>query len=260
MIENPANKVSANIILVILSYGIGVGIALAKKYPAPYSLWTWPNTVRGPISVAVAYFIIQLGVSCVALSEPGNATFELVAQRNYERLMKVPEFRERVRGISSKDEARQVGEELFRKGLVKLDGESLQSYVSLVKKTLVSVNAATCAALFRGTATAPQMKAAFSALDSASMNALVDISFKAAVAELKMAPVPQLSKRDIAQAFENLFKLLTPDQADQIDLVLTSKRSTTDIEACSAGRSFYDAVVALDEPYRYVLMRVWMQR
>src|SRR5205807_2228256 len=122
-----------------------------------------------------------------------------------------------------------------------------------VKKVLVSANAATCAALFRGTATAPQMKAAFSTLDSASMNALVDISFKAAVAELKVAPVPQLSERDIAQAFGNLFKLLTPDQADQIEVVLTGKRSTTDIEACSAGRSFYDTVVALDEPSRYVL-------
>ena len=260
MIENTVNKIVANIILVVLSYGIGVGVALAKKYPAPYSLWTWPNAVRGPISVAVAYFIIQLGAGVGTLLEPEKTVFELVAKRHYERLMKVPEFQQRTSGISSKDEAQKLGVEIARQGLARLDDDSLQSYVSLVKKILASSDAATCAALFRGTATASQMKAALATLDSASINAWEDISFKAAVAELKVSPVPQLNERDRAQAFDKLFKLLTPDQTDRIDAVLTGRRSITDIETCSAGRTFYDTVSVMDEPYSHVLTRVLVQR
>ena len=245
--------IGAGIVLGILSILIeaayrdklgGVGRLLYLLMAFPLAWWAGPEHV-GPLLEQVA----------PPLSASTSLTpYDRVSQRVYARLDQVPEWRQRTQGLSRADKDK-LGFELSQKGSARLDDESLESLTVWLGEALANADTPACAAMLRGTATPAQLRHALEKLDRASLEAYMDASFDAIVAELRDVQAPKVSSGEHEAAARALLERVPKDWRPRLLGILRMPRFRSDEEVCWAGRTVTYYATSLSDRDRRVLMR-----
>ncbi len=163
-------------------------------------------------------------------------SIERASLRLHERLDHVPEWQQRTRGLSQVDKDK-LGFELSGKGAARLDDEFLPSLAAWLREALAGADVPTCAALLRGTATPAELRHVLEKLDPASLEAYMDASFNAIVAELKGVGARKVTSEEHTAAFNALIELVPKDWRPPLIGILGMPRFRSDEEVCWAGRT-----------------------
>lgn len=172
----------------------------------------------------------------------------------YARLDQVPEWQQRTRGLSRADKDK-LGFELSQKGSARLDDESLASLTAWLREALADADTPSCAAMLLGTATPAQLRHALGKLDRASLEAYVDASFDAIVAELRDVQAPKVSSGEHEAAARALLEMVPKDWRPRLLGILRMPRFRSDEEVCWAGRTVTYYATSLSDRDQRVLMR-----
>ncbi len=184
--------------------------------------------------------------------------YDRTSLRVYERLARVPEWQHRTRGLSRADKDK-LGFELSQKGSARLDDESIQALAVWLREALADVDAPACAAMLRGTATPAQIRQALEKLDPASLEAYIDASFNAVVAELKEVQAPKVSSGEHEAAARALLERVPKDWRPRLLSILRMPRFRSDEEVCWAGRMVTYYVTSMSDRDQRALMRAIVQ-
>lgn len=226
----------------------GVGRVLYVAIALPLAWWVGPQ-YAGP-------FLEQVAPPLFA-STP-TTPYDRASLRVYERLAQVPEWQQRTRSFSRADKDK-LGFELSQKGSARLDDESLQSLAVWLREALASVDAPVCAAMLRGTATPAQLRQALEKLDPASLEAYMDASFNAIVAELKGIEALKATPDEHAAAASALLERVPKDWRSRLLMILQMPRLRSDEEVCWTGRTVTYYITSLSDRDQRVLMRAIVQ-
>jgi len=226
----------------------GVGRMLYLAIALPLAWWVGPQ-YAGP-------FLEQVAPPLFA-STP-TTPYDRASLRVYERLDQVPEWQQRTRGLSRADKDK-LGFELSQKGSARLGDESLQSLAVWLREALADADAPSCAAMLRGTATPAQLRQALEKLDRASLEAYMDASFDAIVAELRDIQGPKVSSGEHEAAARALLERVPKDWRPRLLGILRMPRFRSDEEVCWVGRTVTYYVMSLSDRDQRVLMRAIVQ-
>lgn len=147
--------------------------------------------------------------------------YDRASLRAYERLAQVPEWQQRTRGLSRADKDK-LGFELSQKG-------------------------------------GAQLRQALEKLDPASLEAYMDASFNAIVAELKGVQAPKVSSAEQEAAARALLERVPKDWRSRLVSILQMPRFRSDEEVCWAGRTVTYYMTSLSDRDQRVLMRAIVQ-
>ena len=214
----------------------------------PLAWWAGPH-YAGPLLEQIAPPLFA--------STP-TTSYDRATLREYERLAQVPEWQRRSRGLS-RAETDKLGFELSQKGRSRLDDEPLQSLAVWLTEGLANVDAPVCAAMLRGSATPAQLRQALETLDSASLEAYMDVAYNAIVAELKDVQTPKVSSAEHEAAARALLERVPKDWRSRLLSILQMPRFKSDEELCWAGRTVTYYVTSLSDRDQRVLMRAIVQ-
>jgi len=214
----------------------------------PLAWWAGPRYV-GPILEQIAPPL---------LASTATMAYDRASLRVYERLAQMPEWQQRTRGLSRADTDK-LGIELSQKGGPRLDDESLQVLAVWLREALANVDAPVCAAMLRGTATPAQLRRALEKLDPASLEAYMEASFNAIVAELTGVQAPKVSSGQHEAAIRALLERVPKDWRPRLLSILQMPRFRSDEEVCWAGRTVTYYLASLSDRDQRVLMRAIVQ-
>jgi hypothetical protein len=171
------------------------------------------------------------------------------------RLATTPEFQAATAGLSE-TEIGALSQDMFRKGLSRLDDASLLVRASIMEKMLTVADSATCSAISRDTVTPAQLFEVIAKLDAATMNTWVALSEKAALSELREHPPRQTIEDSVAStSIKVLLDTLPPDQAERLRSIWNDDSLASDEDRCWAERTCYKTLNSLSEPHRSTLAR-----
>jgi hypothetical protein len=150
---------------------------------------------------------------------------------------------------------------LVRRGWKRLSDDQLVQQVILRRKVLSSIDVTTCAAIVRDKATRPQTRAVLATLDAIDIEKFFSLEEMATLAEAKNQRPPKMILQDqFPEAFGALLKTLPPEHADHLGELLTGDPSrASDDDICWAEKTFLDALLMVQEPYRSTLARAVVQ-
>lgn len=185
---------------------------------------------------------------------------ETFATQTKQRLLAHPEVQKALTG-QSQTAADEMLERLARRGWKRLSDDQLFQRVSIRRKLLSSVDVTTCAAVVRDKATEAQTRTALGKLAATDMETFFNLKEAATVAEVKEQKPPRMVlQEEFPAAFGSLLKTLPPEQADHLGELLTGDPSrASDEDICWAEKTFLDALLTLQEPYRSTLARTVVQ-
>jgi hypothetical protein len=174
------------------------------------------------------------------------------------RVDAIPEFGERAKEAQTPDERLKLALRLSRQGMHRLPDSAVVAVAQVKAKLLGAADSAACAGIARNTdlgAVLESYPAELARLDTASANAWMRLSYRAALAELKQEPPRQPSEEEVTTAMAALIATLPAPQRDRFANALSEKAGTKDTDLCWAGRTLYRKLVAMREPARGVLAR-----
>jgi hypothetical protein len=203
--------------------------------------------------------LIAMGVLLPACSSPPSP-YEQARARYHQQLSTLPEFQE-ARGQRSDKEAEALSRQLSRRGMHRLSDEQLLLCMTLRRKLLASVNSETCTAIVRDALTGARLLRALEHLDGKDLASFFALSLDAVRAELQHVPPPRIvSEAEFPAAFGALLSALPPEQADRLAALLSQGPAhSSDEDVCWAERTFLQALLSLNEPYRGILTRAIVQ-
>lgn len=237
---------------------IGAGIALGVLMlliEAPFRF-----RIRG--GARLLYLIVALPLSwwvgahyagpvLDAVAAPSKSSLE---QRLYDRLATVPEWRERARGLSQREQDKLILE-LEGDGFFRLDDESLLVLASMLKEDLARAEVPVCADMTRRDQVRRSVRELVDRGNPATRETWLDLTFKATVAELKKVEVAQVSEAEYRAAFSALMAQVPRDSQMPLVSILEMPQRRSDEEVCWAGRTLAYYVVALSDKDKRILMR-----
>ena len=184
-------------------------------------------------------------------------------QAYLQRLQGLPEYGDYVRGLRSREQGYSAGFQLTRNGMKRLDDRALERRASILAAVLDRLGEADCARAVRGDAgdlrqTSDRVMAALELLDPATINEWFELSYQAAVAELRRVPEPPLDQPAVSEAMRALLATLPEPDARRLGGSLGTMARSSDADACWAGRTLYRAALALPEPQRALLARAFV--
>jgi len=185
-------------------------------------------------------------------------------QAYLQRLQALPEYQDYVRGLHSKQEGFSAGFQLTGNGIKRLDDHALERRASILVAVLDRMGEADCARTVRGDAAdlrqaSDRVMAAMEQLEPATITEWFDLSYQAAVAQLRGVPEPPLPQPAVAEAMRALLATLPEPDARRLSGSLGHMAGTSDADACWAGRTLYRAALALPGAERAVLARAFVQ-
>ena len=199
-------------------------------------------------------------------SEPAGAEhpgegdpLDLAWKKKIEELRKKPESRALLGESSEQAEAVDTIRSLSTTGNQRLPDDALLRRVSLLTTLVGRVDLETCAAIFRNSATSEQLHAAFLKLDPDGLDAWVDLTVRAAQAELAQTEAPTVSEDDTKNATNALVNALPPEDGKRLATVLADVPASSDDDACWAARTLYAKVPKMGEPYDRIIARGLVQ-
>jgi|GEM_PF-4383028 len=189
-----------------------------------------------------------------------SVAVDTLATQSTEHLLAQPEVQKALEGHSpgATDEAL---DRLARRGWKRLSDEQLFRRVVLRRKILASADVTLCAAVVRDKVSHTQMRAALAQLDATDVEAFFTLKETAALAEARgQRPPKVVLQEEFPEAFGALLRTLPPEQAGHLGELLTGDPSrASDEDVCWAEKTFLDALLTLQEPYRSTLARAVVQ-
>ncbi len=210
---------------------------------------------------SVCYFGIVTGCNKKeAATAPLSASVEALSTQAQQRLLAIPEVQKALEG-SATNAPNEALDRLARRGWKRLSDEQLFQRVTLRRKLLSSSDIPACAAVVRDKASQAQTHAALAKLEASDITAFFTLREAAVLAEAKdQKPSKMILQEQFPEAFGSLLKTLPPEQADHLGELLTgdpARASEEDI--CWAEKTFLDALLTVQEPYRSTLARAVVQ-
>ncbi|MBM4259196.1 MAG: hypothetical protein FJ147_25265 [Deltaproteobacteria bacterium] len=195
-----------------------------------------------------------------AATSTAPVSVETLAQQTAQRLLAQPEVKKALEE-QSQGTSDEVLDRLARRGWKRLSDDQLFQRVELRRKLLSSTDITTCASVVRDKATSTQTHAALAKLGASDIQAFFALKETAVLAEAKDQKPPKMILQDqFPEAFGSLLKSLPPDQADHLGELLTGDPArASDEDICWAEKTFLDALLTLQEPYRSTLARAVVQ-
>ena len=215
-------------------------------------------------AVSISVLLFSTIISCNQQETPTTKPSVSVATRSAqstERLLAQPEVQQALDG-QPQGATTAALDRLVRRGWKRLSDEQLFQRVVLRRKLLSSTDVTGCAAVVRDKASPAQLDAALAKLDAADIEAFFTLKETAALAEARdQKPPKMVLQEQFPEAFGNLLQTLPAEQADHLGALLAggdpSRASDEDI--CWAEKTFLDALLTLQEPYRSTLARAVVQ-
>ena len=211
----------------------------------------------------VSLLLVSTSISCSkkeAQTTHAPVSVEALATQSTQRLLAQPEVKKALEEQSqgATDEAL---DRLVRRGWKRLNDDQLVQRVILRRKVLSSIDVTTCAAIVRDKATRPQTRAALATLDAIDIEKFFSLEEMATLAEAKNQQPPKMILQDqFPEAFGALLKTLPPEHAAHLGELLTGDPSrASDDDICWAEKTFLDALLMVQEPYRSTLARAVVQ-
>ena len=215
------------------------------------------------ILIRVSLILMSVTIGCSKKESPtsySSTSIETVSTQTKQRLLANPDVQKTLVGQSSAatDEAL---DRLARRGWKRLSDDQLFQRVSIRRKLLSSADITTCAAVVRDKATEAQTHAALTTLDAPDVEAFFSLKEAATVAEVKEQKPPKMVLQDqFPEAFGSLLQTLPAEQADHLASLLTGDPArASDEDICWAEKTFLDALLTTQEPYRSILARAVVQ-
>ena len=139
-----------------------------------------------------------------------------------------------------------------RRGLHRLDDETLKRRLALVTKLVVALDVRRCAVFARGGGSPEYNIAALDTLSPADRREYDEIIFRSAEAEIKGAPEVRWVSRQRREAFfrERRARLAKQPGGDRLIAALANVQAAKDADLCDATLAIYRAVDTMPEPLR----------
>jgi len=211
----------------------------------------------------VSLLLVSTSISCSkkeAQTTHALVSVEALDTQSTQRLLAQPEVKKALEEQSqgATDEAL---DRLVRRGWKRLSDDQLVQRVILRRKVLSSIDVTTCAAIVRDKATRPQTRAVLATLDAIDIEKFFSLEEMATLAEANNQQPPKMILQDqFPEAFGALLKTLPPEHADHLGELLTGDPSrASDDDICWAEKTFLDALLMVQEPYRSTLARAVVQ-
>lgn len=211
--------------------------------------------------VSVLLFITAIGCNKKEATTTSLSTsVEALAAQAQQRLLAIPEVQKALDG-SSTNAPNEALDRLARRGWKRLSDEQLFQRVALRRKILSSTDITSCAAVVRDKASHAQLHSALAKLDATDIEAFFFLKEAAAVAEVTDQKPPKMVLQDqFPEAFGSLLQTLPAEQADHLGELLTGDPArASDEDICWAEKTFLDALLTVQEPYRSTLARAVVQ-
>lgn len=194
---------------------------------------------------------------------PPSSRLHAPFQTYLERLQALPEYQDYVRGVKSSQEGFSAGFQLTRNGMKRLDDGALVKRAAILAAVLDRMSEADCARTVRGDAAdvrqaSERVMAALEQLDPAAITDWFELSYQAAVAQLRGAPEPPLAQLAVADAMRALLATLPEPDARRLAGSLGNMARSSDADACWAGRTLYRGTLALPKDHQAVLVRAFV--
>ena len=179
------------------------------------------------------------------------------------RLQALPEYQDYVRGVRSKQEGFSAGFQLTRNGMKRLGDGALERRAAILAAALDRMGEADCARLMHGDAAdlrqaSERVMAALEQLETEAITDWFELSYQAAVAQLRSTPEPPLAQPAVADAMRALMATLPEPDARRLAASLGSMARSSDADACWAGRTLYRAALTLPGEHRAALARAFV--
>lgn len=138
------------------------------------------------------------------------------------------------------------GHALAAKGLLRLDDEDLLNRIRLISVALDRVPVETCAAYMKGIARPSDQIRLVSALDSAGLEAWVEMSLRSSLYEIRQdPPLRWASENQIQAAGAVLMDRLTEDQQELLLLGAEENVTASSTQKCASAKLFLGEIVRL---------------
>lgn len=224
---------------------VGWAAPQPEQRPRRRVLRTVVGVLVGVVAVIVVLAVIGANV------DPRDAK----AREAGERLLAMPEFKERYGEVDTADEAFALGQQLSQTAMAHLDDRDLLRAWELNIVLLEKADDAVCARVIRQQLTRGDAEAMSQLLDEDQYGELIDLTFKAFEAELSGAPAPEPPTDEQV----NASYVALAGQMGQEDLLETANTmidpNASPAEACGAARLWLDGTMKLGEPERGDLLR-----
>lgn len=210
-----------------------------------------------------SFLVFSLVTSCGkkdTSTTPAPTSVDALATQTQQRLLAIPEVQKALGGYAQ-DAPHDALDRLARRGWKRLSDEQLFQRVTLRRKILSSSDVPTCAAVVRDKASEAQVHAALTKLEATDVAAFFTLKETAVLAETKDQKPPKIVLQEqFPEAFSSLLKTLPPEQADHLGELLTGDPvRASDEDICWAEKTFLDALLTVQEPYRSTLARAVVQ-
>jgi hypothetical protein len=191
---------------------------------------------------------------------PLSTSVEALSTQAQQHLLAIPEVQKALAG-SATNAPNDALDRLAHRGWKRLSDEQLFQRVALRRKILSSVDVTTCASVVRDKASQAQTHSALAKLAASEVTAFFTLREAAVLAEAKdQKPPKMILQEEFPEAFGSLLKTLPPEQADHLGKLLTGDPSrASDEDLCWAEKTFLDALLTVQEPYRSTLARAVVQ-
>ena len=226
----------------------------------PTSQWIQPAPSGRPsrvLPVLLAVVVIGVvGIVAALVFIGANIDPREAATRDFgQRLIDMPEFKERYGDVDTPEEAYELGQTVGARAFARLDDPSLFRYWQLTEVMISNADDATCTRIMRQTIEPTDAQELARTLDEDEYVELLDISFRAFEAELKGTPGPPApSDADVQAASLALASAMGVDQVTQAANALQDP-AADDSAVCGAARLFLSGVLQLGEPHRATFLR-----
>ena len=189
------------------------------------------------------------------------ARYQRAAIRGLGRLEQPAAFEQAFKG-KTPEEARASGAQLGARGVVRLSAEDLKYRAELLVDFTGRANTKTCGKWSRGGVSGEEVIAMIAQLDSVALDDWVDLSLRAAMAEVRQKPAGFAgTQADIAKLFERLPSTMTEKESERFHTVMARFDKASPKDACWFGRQLYLSALALKPEERDHALRTlaWIE-
>ena len=164
-------------------------------------------------------------------------------------------FARRLGGTSNPLEAREIGLNLSRRGIARLDADHLEIRAALLLYIDSVAGDSICAARFEGTLAPAGLQPLLEALDPARMSQWAELSATSMRLELEASvPIAPANRSEIDSAFGFIGAAMPDAPRYRLANVLDNPRGATAHDRCWASREMAKVTLALPPPQRFFVL------
>lgn len=234
-------------------------------------------SIGGIVVAAVVGAGVKFGVpallneTSIAMNNPfpNSSPLHEPFYRMTKKIADSPTMKEQFKSVS-KEQAEQMGANLAKQGLKRLDDTSLERRATILSSMLAKMDTKSCASIVLGQPLSGDDKTnpifmALEKLDPQSIDDWFQLSYKAMELEAQKAPAPQFDQSKMPQAMQAVLKTMPSNDSQKFVTIMQAMSSpggsvtTAPEDACWAGRKLYESLKEVPQEHKVVLARAFAQ-